>query len=379
MNNVFFQEQREQSMIKARIVTKYFTTWANIILSTLKKHPHRTQRMAYVDLFAGPGRYDDQSKSTPLLVLEAILSNSDLSSRMITLFNDKDNANIESLKTAIEHLPGIEKLQYEPRFYNEEVGDEIVKMFSSRNIVPTFFFVDPWGYKGLSLNLVSSIIKDWGCDCVLFFNYNRVNMGVNNDAVKQHMASLFGVERLSNLQSKLLETLTSNEREIIVVQELCEALRQSGSRYVLPFRFKSDKGTRTSHHLIFLSKNFRAYDIMKEIMANESSDTKNGVASFEYNPRDMFYKQDTIFDLLSRPLDELQSALLKQYSGQTIDFEDLYEEHSVNRPFIKRNYKAVLRDMLDKGLISAVHSTTNKPPPKGTFSDKMRITFRGEI
>jgi hypothetical protein len=93
----------------------------------------------------------------------------------------------------------------------------------------------------------------------------------------------------------------------------------------------------------------------------------------------MFYKQDTIFDLLSRPLDELQSALLKQYSGQTIDFEDLYEEHSVNRPFIKRNYKAVLRDMLDKGLISAVHSTTNKPPPKGTFSDKMRITFRGEI
>ena len=137
MNNVFFQEQREQSMIKARIVTKYFTTWANIILSTLKKHPHRTQRMAYVDLFAGPGRYDDQSKSTPLLVLEAILSNSDLSSRMITLFNDKDNANIESLKTAIEHLPGIEKLQYEPRFYNEEVGDEIVKMFSSRNIVPT--------------------------------------------------------------------------------------------------------------------------------------------------------------------------------------------------------------------------------------------------
>ena len=52
--------------------------------------------MAYIDLFSGPGRYDDQSKSTPLLVLETILTNADLTNWMVTLFNDKDKANIES-------------------------------------------------------------------------------------------------------------------------------------------------------------------------------------------------------------------------------------------------------------------------------------------
>ncbi|MGI6121802.1 MAG: three-Cys-motif partner protein TcmP [Saccharofermentanales bacterium] len=379
MNNDFFQVQREQSMIKARIVTKYFATWASIILNTLKKNPRSTQRMAYVDLFAGPGKYDDQSKSTPILVLEVILSNPDLSSRMVTLFNDKKIDNIESLKTVITQLPGIENLKYKPLFYNIEVGDEVAKMFSSRKTVPAFFFVDPWGYKGLSLKLVSSIIKSWGCDCVLFFNYNRVNMGVNNDAVKPHMISLFGEERFNKLRRKLSETQSADKREEIVVHELCDALRQSGSKYVLPFCFKSDSGTRTSHYLIFLSKKFLAYDKMKEIMAKESSDTKAEVPSFEYNPLDLFYKQVTIFDLSSSPLDGLKSELLEKYVGQEIDFLQLYKEHSVNRPFIKKNYKDVLRNMYDEGLISAIDPETNKLPRKGTFSDKMRITFGGVI
>jgi len=118
MNNEFFQEQREQSLIKARIVSKYFTAWASVILATQKRYPHTDQKMSYIDLFAGPGRYDDQSKSTPLLVLETILNNSELTNRMLTLFNDKDSENIESLKLAISQLNGIERLKYPPEFSN---------------------------------------------------------------------------------------------------------------------------------------------------------------------------------------------------------------------------------------------------------------------
>lgn len=376
MNDGFFQEQREQSLIKARIVSKYFSAWANVILATQKRYPHHTQKMAYVDLFAGPGRYDDQSKSTPLLVLDTILANPVLTNRMVTLFNDKDTANIESLKIAINQIDGIERLKYAPAFYNEEVGDEIAKMFSGMHLVPTFFFVDPWGYKGLSLNLISSIIKDWGCDCVFFFNYNRVNMGINNDAIRPHMASLFGDQQLSDVRHDC-NNKCPEERELIVVQALCDALRNNGSQYVLPFRFKNDEGTRTSHHLIFLSKSFRGYDIMKEIMSKESSDNIGGVASFEYNPRDAHFKQGSLFDLLSRPLDDLHGMLLQQYARRTIDFNRLYEEHSINKPYIKKNYKEVLITLLETGRITAINAKTGKPPRKNTFSDDMRITFGG--
>lgn len=376
MNDGFFQEQREQSLIKARIVSKYFSSWASVILATQKRYPQHSQKMAYIDLFAGPGRYDDQSKSTPLLVLETILGNPDLANRMVTLFNDKDTANIESLKTAISQLEGIKRLKYAPDFYNEEVGDKIAKMFSGVKIVPTFFFVDPWGYKGLSLNLVSSIIKNWGCDCVFFFNYNRVNMGVNNDSVRSHMSSLFGDEQLSCVR-KDCRGKSPEEREMIVIQALCDALRNNGSRYVLPFKFKNDEGTRTSHHLIFLSKSFRGYDIMKEIMFKESSENIGGVASFEYNPRDAHFKQGSLFDMLSRPLDDLRGMLLQQYARDTIDFNQLYVEHSVDKPYIKKNYKDVLKALLEDGKITAINAKTGKPPRKGTFSDDMRVTFGG--
>ena len=379
MNNEFFQEQQEKSLIKARIVSKYFTAWASVILGAQKRYPDRTQKMAYIDLFAGPGRYDDQSKSTPLLVLETIINNPEFADRVVTLFNDKDSSNVESLKAAINQLQGIEKLKYAPSFYNEEVGDEIAKLFSSRNLIPTFFFVDPWGYKGLSLNLVSSIIKDWGCDCVFFFNYNRVNMGVGNDLFKQHMISLFGEDRLEDVRNEARKTKSAAGREMIVVQALCDALKNNGSRFVLPFRFRNDDGTRTSHHLIFISKNFRGYEIMKEIMSKESSSAFGGVASFEYNPQDTFYTQGSLFDLLSRPLDELQGMLLRQYAGRTIDFKTLYEEHSVDKPYIKKNYKDVLAELFQSGKILATNAKTGKAPRRGTFSDDMRITFGGGI
>ena len=376
MENEFFEEQREQSLIKSRIVSKYFAAWANVVLSTQKKHPEHAQKMAYVDLFAGPGRYKDESKSTPILVLETILNNPELSDRMITLFNDKDTDNVESLKSAVNKLPDIWKLRYKPVFYNEKVGQEIADMFNQTKIVPTFFFVDPWGYKGLSLDLVSSIIKDWGCDCVFFFNYNRVNMGINNEAVEQHMKSLFGVEYLQKVQDEC-KNKKPQEREMIILQYLCEALKRYGSRFVLPFRFRNENGTRTSHHLIFLSKSFRGYEIMKDIMYRESSEQKTGVASFEYNPMNAKYKQDSILDMLSTPIDKLENMLKQQYSGQTIGFIDLYQTHSVDRPYIKKNYKDVLSKMYKEGTIHAWNRKNGKPPRANSFSDDMIIKFEG--
>ena len=60
VTNSFFDEQKEQSLIKATIVAKYFDVWANVIVNTQKRNPHQPQKIAYIDLFAGRGRYDLQ-------------------------------------------------------------------------------------------------------------------------------------------------------------------------------------------------------------------------------------------------------------------------------------------------------------------------------
>ena len=119
-------------------------------------------------------------------------------------------------------------------------------------------------------------------------------MGINNEAVKEHIKALFGEEKAMALRKKLVGK-NSQEREILIVEELCQALKSYGSRYVLPFRFKNDRGKRTSHHLIFISKHFRGYEIMKDIMARESTSDTQGVPSFEYNPADFLPQQALLF------------------------------------------------------------------------------------
>ena len=362
----FFDESKEQSKVKSAIVAKYFDAWSKVMISAQNRfRQHHDNKIAYIDLFAGPGRYSDGTKSTPLLVLEKAIQDNNLRQHLVTIFNDKDESNTNSLSRAIKELPSIETLKYPPKVSTQEVGEKIVKMFEKMRLIPTLFFVDPWGYKGLSLRLVNSVIKDWGCDCIFFFNYNRINMGLNNDVVRDHMNALFDERRADNLRSKL-DLITPQKRELTIIEELCQALRDLGPEYVLPFRFKNNRGSRISHHLIFVSKHFRGYEIMKEIMAKESSDAQQGVATFEYNPVDA--QQPFLFEFV-RPLDELGDMLLREFAGQELKMSDIYKRHNVNRPYTKQNYKRVLGQLEDQGKITASKHRRN------TFGDNVLVNF----
>lgn len=363
----FFDESKEQSAVKSAIVSKYFWVWAKVIMPQARRGSE--QKIAYIDLFAGPGRYKDGAKSTPLLILERATQDEQMSQMLVTIFNDKDDNNAQDLQTAINQLPRVEKLKHRPMVLSNEVGSEMVKLFSSVHLVPTLFFVDPWGYKGLSLQLVNSVLKDWGCDCIFFFNYNRINMGLSNPIVQEHMAALFGAERARLLTTKL-EGLSPDDRESCIVEELCGALGAKQGRYVLPFSFKNDAGTRTSHHLIFVSKHSLGYSIMKEIMATESSLHEQGVPCFQYSPSDMRFP--LLFEL-NRPLDQLEEMLLFAFASRTLIMKEIYESHHIGRRFIKKNYKEVLKQMEAKHLISCEPAKR----PKDTFGDNVRVTFPG--
>jgi three-Cys-motif partner protein len=367
----FFLEAREQSQIKARIVVKYFWAWAKVIIPSTKL---RGNRIAYIDLFAGPGRYEDGTLSTPLMVLQRAIEDPDLRNMLVTVFNDQDQENVGKLQAAVDALAGIGTLKYKPQINNEIVGAQVAAKFTTLKLVPTFFFVDPWGYKGLSLGLINSVLQNWGCDCVFFFNYNRINMGLMNPVVRAHMDMLFGAERADKLRAAL-PTLVPKEREFMVVEELSQSLKSLGGGYVLPFAFKDDNGSRTTHHLIFVTKHFKGYEIMKEIMAKESSEHIQGVPSFEFSRASEQYP--TLFDL-SRPLDDLADMLLNDFAGESATMIEIYERHSVGKSYIRRNYKDALIDLESQDRIKAVPPAAERRKMKGqvTFGDNVRVSFR---
>jgi hypothetical protein len=183
------------------------------------------------------------------------------------------------------------------------------------------------------------------------------------------MDALFGKERATALRQRL-QPMRPYAREATIVEELSQAIKGLGFRYVLPFCFKDESGNRTSHHLIFVSKNFKAYEIMKEIMAEHSSLHQEGVASFEYLPTPS--PQGLLFEL-NRPLLDLESLLLADFDGQRLTMNEIFERHNVDRPYTRKNYKAVLIAMEKKELIRTI------PPANArranTFADATQVIF----
>ena len=78
----FFEEQQEHSQIKACIVAEYFWAWAGVMIGVQNRYPQHSKRLAYIDLFSGPGKYDDGTESTPLLIMRHALSKLDLRDRL---------------------------------------------------------------------------------------------------------------------------------------------------------------------------------------------------------------------------------------------------------------------------------------------------------
>lgn len=72
MSKKFFDERTDQSEVKARIVQKYLFVWANVVMGAAER---MGTPIAYIDLYAGPGRYKDGAASTPLLILEQAIAN----------------------------------------------------------------------------------------------------------------------------------------------------------------------------------------------------------------------------------------------------------------------------------------------------------------
>ncbi|MDX2059738.1 MAG: three-Cys-motif partner protein TcmP [Gemmatimonadales bacterium] len=369
MIETFFDEQTEQSEVKAALVAKYFPAYMRVIASAQKRYGG--DRIAYIDLFAGPGRYKDGANSTPVKIIEQAIANDDMRQRLVAIFNDKDEDNVRSLEASLAALPGYDTLKFKPQIHHGEVGEEIVSDFEKARLVPTLFFVDPWGYKGMTLRLINSVLKDWGCDCFFFFNYSRVNAGLANDAVEKHMDALFGPERADSLRARFEDnSLKPTEREAFIVEEMCQALKDMGGKFVLPFRFHNRRGRRITHHLFFVTKDFKGYAIMKDIMHAHATGKQEGTVNFEYNPADR--RQPTLYELL-RPVDDLAGMILDDLAGFVGGIDEIYERHSVGKPYVLKDYREQLCKLEQEGKI-----TCDKPCPprrRNTIAAHVKISI----
>lgn len=159
----FFEKQTISSRIKASIVSEYFPSYCKIIV---KKHTPKEIR--YIDLFAGPGIYEDGKLSTPMLIAKQCQNNDFLRQTVKMIFND--NKYSSDLEDNFHHQFPEKTFSKKPHFGKSTVGEEkAISDFlmcnthnGSKNDFPSLLFIDPFGYKGIETEILAKFLRNWG-------------------------------------------------------------------------------------------------------------------------------------------------------------------------------------------------------------------------
>jgi three-Cys-motif partner protein len=364
----FFAVQTAHSRVKADLVFKYVMAWASVVLNSKHKN---YKEAAYIDLFSGPGSYEDGCRSTPLLIVEAVLKKPLFREGLRTYFNDKESALTESLKQEIDSLAGIDKLVSKPVYTSLPASIALIDSYGLSTEIPQFFFLDQFGWADIMPELIKRIFLNRKCDCAFFLRTSRVIAAVSNKKAEIAMQGLFGIERLLHLRSAFAGR--NADKEAIIFEELRAAMQRAGAPYFQAFPFRVHEENSPKHHLIYLGKHQRGLSIMKDIMDRSSSIHHAGVPIMGFSE---VLAHPSLFTI--DPIPELQADLLKAFAGRDLTVGQIYSKHHpTNSRFVLRNYQEALRRLETCGAVSANPVAAARPKRSGvmTMGETVVISF----
>jgi three-Cys-motif partner protein len=367
----FFNKQTHESWRKAYLFHEYFKMWSSVIKNTLKRSNIDNYKICYVDLYCGQGVYEDGKESTPMLIMKSILSDPELYQHTMTFFNDKNSDVLDKLKNNFETLDNYNKLRYTPKYSAEEVDADIVHALNTG--VPSLIVLDPFGYKGVTLELIKGTTRDFGNDLILFFNLNSIVRAIPNDFMQQNMALLFG-DRYRELMhilatmEKVEESQAKLQYENEIIKTLHTALTDVGIPYMMKYRIANSDEVQALRYLLFISKNSKGCKAFKTTLKNFSR--TNLYDCFGYSSN-LDYKP-----LLEEfEADRLSSELANQYCGKRVLSDDIKLDYAC-RCFVDADITKALSILEEKGEITVDDfKKDGKKRRKGYFADGTIINF----
>lgn len=355
----FFKNQTASSKIKANIVANYFPKYCKIIL----KSPQTEIR--YLDLFAGPGIYDDGSLSTPILIADTCAEDDTLKTVVHLMFND--NEHIEKLKQHFEKRYNPTTFNFPPKFGDKTVGeDEKIKAYlrkvttEKKNPYPTLLFFDPFGYKGISTNDLAKFLCNWGNEIFLFFNIKRIHAAVENDKFDELMNELFPTT-IDKIRKDRKYVGKVQERLSLIIGNLADEFKRIvPNLFHCAFKFQEEDSNTTSHYIIHFTKHNRGYDLVKQIYNDfdniGSTLGENGDYTFDSKKLD---QGDGQLNFGDQNIYVLGKQLVEKYKGRKILALQLFNEHQTLTKYCRKHYSDTLRDLEAQGKLKSTF-TDNK-------------------
>jgi hypothetical protein len=237
----FFDEPREASLIKLRILEKYLTPWTSKVGSAAPGG-----RLCVLDCFAGRGDYLDGSPGSPRLILEhAGTARYEIG----CIFVEKKKEWASRLSALCSRHSDVDSTVIHGDF-RERIGD-VVDLIQGR---PLLMLVDPYGVKDLDYKKIGLIARSTAkCDLVVTFvdsAARRLASGYPRDIVRaigpRTGSEDYGASFAANMAS--------------------EGGFLPGGRFDIKQSFDASK----KYELIVFSRSHHAYELWNNFMTSES-------------------------------------------------------------------------------------------------------------
>lgn len=362
-NKDFFENQTISSKIKASIVSEYFPSYCKIIAKKIQPKSIR-----YIDLFAGPGMYNDGNPSTPVLIGNYCEKDAFLKQNVKMIFND--NVFGKQLEDNFTSKFGSDTFNHPPHFGKSTVGEnpEITKFLvkdthvNKVNETPSLLFIDPFGYKGIETKVLSEFLKNWGNEIFIFVNTKRIHPALINDKFEELMNDLFPTT-LNELRNNRQYKSSVGERLSLIIDSLGKEYSKllNEQIYYTAFKFQEEDIDATSHYILHITKGAKGFELIKTIyndFANIGT-IFDGVNTYTFDAKHYENPVEELFDVKSENIDKLKDELYGEFKGKELTSKKLFEEHHKKTLYCHHHYTHALRRLVDEQKLTS-NFTDNK-------------------
>jgi len=270
-NTGFFAEQSANSEVKMQIVLKSFKLWMDDVRGE--------QRLNYIDLFSGPGVYDDGTLSTPICILQEICATEKLAQKFCVILNDNDTESMARLRRAIANIRNYKYLHSITTSTNDNSDTENLPQIKDDEHY--FVFLDPFGWKGMNRNYIRTMLQNKNCELVLLFGFNQFHRFKNFDEIDGLFEDLFDESMLNKIRNFCaLNPGYKNERFIFdaYAKSLTTGLAEC---HMIPFKFQIEISLKISHYLMFIVRDESRAEKLKSMLQNFAN-YKDEVLCYSY-------------------------------------------------------------------------------------------------
>jgi three-Cys-motif partner protein len=351
---------------KHKILRYYLGAWFAIMA---EGSPER--RFVFLDGFAGRGRYNDGQPGSPLIALEVLLDHplfERWSQKDFTfIFVEPDNGNFDNLCAELEGFwsdrggqPSNVRVLTLPQTF-EDAAEGILESLGGKSLAPTFAFVDPFGWKGLPLDVISRLLAYDKCEVFVNFMIDHVNRFVEVGDVQSSIQELFG----TTAEHLPPEDVRGDDRRDFLIELYGSQLKQrAGFKYVVDFQMIDMRG-RPLYHLFYGTRSLTGLDRMKQAMWKV--DPGGGVRFSDRVAGSLVLFGDSLDPA------PLKLALIEKFKGKTVAVEEIRDYVIAETPYASNHFnRPVLNPMEKEGLIRVVASSREK---RFTFPAGTRIQF----